>query len=128
MIRNLRGPIRVKQLTQGSPGGGSIYCNIRPPDGELWEIYAIAASHDDVARTIQWVWSDSPLALIATLYTEAGVTAMHYYHRDIGASAPVQANYQVYPSYYVANIAAGKAITVNVVYERIVGIPNWKVT
>lgn len=126
MGREYRGSMRVKQITQASGAGGNTYCNIQPPEGELWMIHAISASHDDVARTISWVWSDSPLSLIATLYTEAAVTAMHYYHRDVGSAAPVQANRQVYPSFYVAAMAGAKTITVNVLYERIVGMPTWK--
>lgn len=126
MGREYRGSIRVKQITQGSGAGGNTYCNITPPEGEIWMIHAISAVHDDVARTISWIWSDGPLSLIATLYTEAAVTAMHYYHRDVGSAAPVQANHIVYPSYYVAALAAAKTITVNVVYERIVGAPSWK--
>jgi len=117
--------MRVKQITASSGGGGNIYCNIIPPEGEVWIVHAISASHDDAARSISWNWSDTPLSLIAVLYTEAGVTAMHYYHRDIGSAAPFQVNHTVYPSYYVAAMAAGKTITVNVLYERIVGAPTW---
>lgn len=120
-----RGSIRCKEITAASGAGGTTYCNITPPEGELWMIYAIYATHDDVARTISWVWSDTPAASIYTVYTEAAVATPHYYHRDVGSAAPVQANHAVYPSYCVSAMAGAKTITVHVLFERIVGVPTW---
>lgn len=125
MTEVYRGALRGKQVTQGSGAGGTTYCNIRPPTGEVWDVYAIRASHDDAARTVHWFVSDTDSGTWYSLYDEAAVTAAHFFHRDIGMSAPVRINYNCYLMYGIEAMAAAKTITCNFLIERVVGVPKW---
>lgn len=125
MIDLIRGALRGKAITQGSGAGGTTFCNIRPPAGEVWDVYAIRATHDDVARTIHWWVSDTDAGTWYSLYDEAGVTAAHYFARDVGLAVPVRINYNCYLMYGVDSMAGAKTITCNVMIERIVGAPKW---
>jgi hypothetical protein len=127
-MNDLRGPLRGIQVTQASGAGGNITCALRPPEGEVWDVYAIAASHDDVARSIEWQDADTDTALSMTLYSEAAVTARHYFFRDVGMCAPVRINHNCYLQYYIAAMAGAKTITMNALVERMVGVPTWKGT
>jgi hypothetical protein len=117
----IKGHTRLVIITQASGAGGDTYANIRPPQGEVWVLKAAAASHDDVARTIAWQLNDTDTAAFASLYTEAAVTAAHYYHRDVGNASDLVLSYNCYLMYKIASMAAGKTITVNCAVERIVG-------
>jgi hypothetical protein len=110
---------------QASGAGGNITAALRPPEGEVWDVYAIAASHDDAARSIEWQDADTDTALSMTLYSEAAVTARHYFHRDVGMSAPVRITRTCYLQYYIAAMAAAKTITLNALVEKIKGAVVW---
>ena len=116
------GPLRYIPITAASGAGGNTTCSIQPPMDEAWEVYAIAAAHDDVARTIYWLLPDGIVGSWGTLYTEAAVTARHYFHRDVGCSAPIRLDNNCYLQYRVDAMAAGKAITVVVAARKKIGV------
>lgn len=120
----LRGALRWQEITQASGAGGDTFLNVRPPDGEVWDIYAISAIHDDAARTIDWMTNDVDTGSYGSLYNEAAVTARRYWGPNCGIYQPVRIHYKCYIMYKVTAMAAAKTITGEVLYERIVGWPT----
>lgn len=123
----LNGVLRAKTVTASSGAGGNTYCNIQPPEGEIWKIHALSALHDDAALTLNIGFSDVIGSSILPMYSEAAVGAagaLVQLFDKLKVSGPVWANRDCYPWIYFAGMAGGKTITCRVVFERIVGVPT----
>jgi len=121
-----RGALRVKEVTQASGAGGTIYCSLQPPEGEVWDVYLLTATHDDVARTIDWIINDDITAL-KVVFTQAAATLPRYFYNDVGTPiVPVRVNHNCYIVFRVNAMAGAKTITMEALIERIVGVPTWK--
>lgn len=121
------GILRAFNVTGTSGAGGNTYCNIRPPEGEIWKIIAATVLHDDAALTMNIGWTDITGSLILPLYIEAAVGAggaLVQLFDKLKVSGQTWAHYQCYPYVYFAGMAAAKTITVRLVAEVVKGVPT----
>lgn len=125
-MNELFGAVRAATVTAGSGGGGNTYCNVQPPEGEVWKLKALVCSQDDAARTMNMGWCDVIGSLIMPMYTELAVGAAQIedFFANVKHQGDIYANHDCYPFVYFAAMAAAKTITVYVVYERVVGVPT----
>jgi len=124
MIEAVRGPLRVIELTQASGAGGLITCTVRPPAGEVWDIYSGWASHDDAAGlTVEWFIYDTIGPILASIYI--GATVPQRLYQYVVVPAPFRINRECYLGFRVTGMAGAKTITVRLMVERITGVQTW---
>jgi hypothetical protein len=121
----LRGALRGKSIATASGAGGTIYGNVQPPEGEVWDVYVVSEIHDDAARALQWCVIDTIGALILPLASVAATTDRHSFFTDTGATGPIRINHACYVAAQVTAMAGAKTLTINILYERILGAPTW---
>jgi len=124
MIEQLNGPLRCFSVTQGSGAGGSVTCELRPPEGELWLARIIKAKHDDAAGlTVNWRWRDAIGPVDEPAAT--GTAIPRYFNNDHSCSGAIfPLHHNCYIAFNVQGMAAGKTITITMFGERITGIPT----
>jgi hypothetical protein len=116
------GLLRTQVFSVGSGAGGNISLPIRPPVGELWNVRWGRGTHDDVAGlTVYWQMNDTVLGILGIL---GGGTTQPFYLGTyyIGKDGPT-IDYTCYLVVQVMGMAAAKAITATIVYDRIIGAP-----
>lgn len=125
-MEDFHGVLRADEITASSGAGGNTYCNIQPPEGEIWKLYSLVAMQNDQALTMNMGWCDVIGSHILSMYTEANVAAsqLEDFFANIKANGPMWCNRDCYPYVYFAGMAASKTITCRVVYERVVGVPT----
>jgi hypothetical protein len=126
MSEEARGSLRRMHLTIASGAGGDVVLPIRPPEGEVWDVYQIYATHDDVAREIHWRVYDSVLANDATVFQALAATLPRYWNTDVGQTLkPIRLNRATYINFRVQAMAGAKNVTAEVLIERLVGVGTW---
>jgi hypothetical protein len=119
---DVRGMMRAKIITKASGAGGNTALDIRPPEGEYWDVIQVRASHDDAGGlTDHWQVYDGYAIETASMY---GGTGTRYLYPDIGNPArPLRLTYRCWLQFQVDGMAGAKTITAAVVFERICGMP-----
>lgn len=126
MSEVLRGPLRAHDLTQASGAGGDITLSIRPPAGEVWDLFHLRCTHDDAAGlTVQWRGIDTAGGENCLL--SQGTSVPRYLFTDLaGCKGGLRINNDCYIGFKVNGMAGAKTISANVLYERITGVQPWE--
>lgn len=120
-----RGSLRATTIATASGAGGTVYGNVQPPEGEVWDVYVVSEAHDDAARVLQWCIIDTIGSLILPVSYTAATTDRHSFFTDTQAPGPIRLTHNCYIAAQIAAMAGAKTLTVNVLYERIVGVDTW---
>jgi len=123
-MKEYRGPLRVVEKTQASGAGGDTICYLQPPEGEVWDLYALSANQPDVARTVDWLACDT-ISGNKVIYELAAFTGYKMLYTDIGFGQPLRLSAGCYLGFRVLAMAGSKTITLEALVERIVGVPVW---
>ena len=117
----LRGPLRVLGFSQSSGAGGDTVAYLRPPQGEIWDLYMARGSHDGAAGLqCDWYFVDSIGPMQVTM--GGGTAQPRLLNTDTGNHYPLRLRYGCYIAFQVLGMAASKTVTVYAVLERIKGI------
>jgi len=120
---NPRGVLRGFTIAVASGAGGTVYVNVQPPEGEMWDLYAVSEMHDDAARVLQWCVIDDIGGLILPVYTSPAATAARQnFFNDTHSPGPIRVHHTCYIAAQVAAMAGAKTVTLNVIAERLVGV------
>ena len=119
---NPRGVLRGFTIAVASGAGGTVYVNVQPPEGEMWDLYAVSEIHDDVARVLQWCVIDDIGGLILPVYTSTATTDRRNFFADTGSPGPLRVHHTCYIAAQVAAMAGAKTVTLNIIAERLVGV------
>jgi hypothetical protein len=121
MAELMRGPLRALNFTTGSGAGGDTTATLRPPVGEVWDVYIAIGGHDGAAGlTCAWYHLDT----IGPITTNCGGGAAQprKFYADAGSPlVPLRINHESYLAFQVLAIAAAKTVGVTGIVERIVG-------
>ena len=118
----LRGPLRTINITQATGAGGDVSALLRPPQGELWDVYIARGGHDGAGGlTCAWYMLDTIGPVTASV--GGGAAQPRSFYTDVGAPMmPLRLHYNCYLAFQVTAIAAAKVVGIIAVIERIVGV------
>jgi len=117
-----RGIGRALVFTTASGAGGDVVVLLRPPVGELWDLYQAHAYHDDVARTMGWTVYDAigPVSWLGPAYA---ARLYSLWTEDNGSPVvPLRLHHDYYLGITVVGMAAAKNAYLAGLIERIVGV------
>lgn len=121
MAEDLRGPLRVTTVAVATGVGGDIAASLRPPPGEMWDVYLARGAHNGAAG-LACFWYFQDVIGPVLLNCGGGTAQPRSFNTDVGQFAgPLRLYYGTYLTFQVNGIAAALAVGISAVYERIVG-------
>lgn len=133
MSHPLEGVLKVVEATAASTGAGTTYCDLRPPEGCVWEILYAWGKQDDGAVWVAWYISDTKEGKANVLLAgDTGTSGVAYY---LGAEDDVStavtfwndipiATYQTYFRYGFTASAGAKNASIMAVVKEFRGVQS----
>lgn len=127
-----QGIMYTTTLSGTSAGAGTTYCDLKPSDGEVWDILYAEGYHDGAAaKTVAWYANDGTTNLL--LYTEANVAAATgrnlydpaYSGKYLVQGEPIRVTSGGYLRFAAVDVDAGAHVHVKILVRKWRGVEPW---
>lgn len=127
-----QGILYTTTLSGTSAGAGVTRCDIKPSEGEVWDILYAEGYHDGAAaKTVAWYADDGTTELV--FYTEANVAAATarnlydpaYSGKYLAPGAIFRVNSVAHLSFAAVDVDAGAHVHVKIIALKWRGVEPW---
>lgn len=123
----------VKLLSATSAGAGTTRCDIKPSEGEVWDILWAVGYHDDdhAARTCVWHLDDGTTELVfyteanLAVNTERGLYDPAYGGKNLSQAAILRVNAVHHVSFGCVDVTAGHTVKIKALVNVWRGVEPW---